>query len=97
MTLTEYDSNFNELITLLHNYGLLFFNNGYESQALSIFEYAISIGSDISNTFTLCAEMYQRNEQSKKFQWLKKEAEKISTSRKNIIVRKLQEFGPCSD
>ena len=28
---------------------------------------------------------------------LKKEAEKISTSRKDSIVRKLQEFGPCND
>ena len=92
-TLTEYDTNYNELITLLHNYGSIFAKEGYESQALSILEYAISIGSDISGTFLLCAKIYQENRQWDKIDWLKKEAEKISTSRKNSIVRKLQEFG----
>lgn len=90
--LTEYDTNFNELITLLHNYGSIFAKNGFETQALSILEYAISIGSDISGTYMLCAKIYQENNQCDKIDWLKKEAEKISTSRKNSIIRKLQEF-----
>ena len=92
--LTEYDANYNELITLLHNYGTVFLKEDYESQALSIFEYAISIGTDISGTYTTCAEIYQKNNQWDKIEWLKKEAEKVSTSRKDSIVRKLQEFGP---
>lgn len=91
--LTEYDTYYNELITLLHNYGSIFAKEGYESQALSILEYAISIGSDISGTYVLCAKIYQEHKQWEKIDWLKKEAEKISTSRKNSIVRKLQEFG----
>ena len=97
VTLTEYDSNFNELITLLHKYGELFAKEGYESQALFIWEYAVSIGSDISSTYTLCAGIYHKNKDHTKLQWLKKEAESISTSRKDIIVRKLQEFDLCND
>lgn len=94
--LTEYDTNYNELITLLHNYGSIFVKEGYESQALSILEYAISIGTDITGTYLLCAEIYQKYNHQDKIDWLKKEAEKISTSRKNSIVRKLQEFDPCN-
>lgn len=90
--LTEYDTNYNELITLLHNYGSIFAKDGFETQALSVLEYAVSLGSDISGTYTLCAEIYQKNNQWDKIDWLKKEAENISTSRKNSIVRKLQEF-----
>ena len=90
--LTEYDTNYNELITLLHNYGSIFAKEKYESQALFILEYAISIGTDISGTYLLLADIYQKNGQYDKIQWLKKEAEKISTSRKDSIVRKLQEF-----
>ena len=90
--LTEYDTNYNELITLLHNYGKIFAKEGYESQSLSILEYAISIGSDISGTYLLCAEIYRQNNQWNRIEWLKKETEKISTSRKDSIVRKLQEF-----
>ena len=92
--LTEYDTNYNELISLLHNYGSIFSKEGYDSQALSILEYAVSIGTDISGTYTTCAGIYQKNNQWEKLEWLKKEAEKISTSRKDSIVRKLQEFGP---
>lgn len=95
-TLTEYDSNYNELITLLHSYGSIFEKEGYEAQALSVLEYAISIGSDISGTYTLCGNIYEKNQQWDKIAWLKKEAEKISTSRKASIVRKLQEFDPCN-
>ncbi len=95
--LTEYDSNFSELITLLHNYAELFLASDFEDQALTILEYAISIGSDISKSYILCANIYQENKQYDKLTWLKKEAEKISTSRKNSIVRKLQEFDPCND
>lgn len=91
--LTEYDTNYNELITLLHNYGSIFAKEGYTSQALSILEYAISIGTDISATYILCAQIYQENKQWDQISWLKKEAEKIPTSRKDSIVRKLQEFG----
>ena len=96
-TLTEYDTNYNELITLLHNYGTILEKDGYETQALSVLEYAVSIGSDISGTYILCAKIYEKNQQWDKIQWLKKEAEKISTSRKDSIVRKLQEFDPYTD
>ena len=94
--LTEYDTNYNELITLLHNYGTILEKESYFAQALTVLEYAISIGTDISGTYILCANIYTENNQQDKIQWLKKEAEKISTSRKDSIVRKLQEFDPCN-
>lgn len=96
-TLTEYDTNYNELITLLHNYGSIYIREGYESQALFILEYAVSIGTDISGTYLLLAEIYQKNQQQDKIQWLKKESEKISTSRKASIIRKLQELDSSHD
>lgn len=94
-TLTEYDTNYNELITLLHNYGTLFTKDGYETQSLTILEYAVSIGSDISATYTTCAEIYLKNNMPEKFDWLKKEAEKISTSRKTSIINKLNSLYPA--
>ena len=95
--LTEYDTNYNELITLLHNYGDILEKEAYHEQTLKVLEYAVSIGTDISGTYMLCAKIYQKNNQWNKLDQLKKEAEKISTSRKNSIVRKLQEFDPCND
>ena len=92
--LTEYDANYNELITLLHNYGSIYAKEGFNTQACTILEYAVSIGTDISGTYLLLSQIYQNNNQHGKIQWLIKEAEKISTSRKNPIIRKLQELNP---
>lgn len=94
--LSEYDTNYSELITLLQTYGSLLFHDGYENQAAFVLEYAVSIGSDISSTYMLLAKIYENGGQWEKIEELKKEAEKISTSRKSSIVRKLQEFGPCN-
>ena len=94
--LTQYDTNYNELITLLHNYGELLAKSSYTKPALTVLEYAISIGTDIGGTYLLCAQIYRENNQASKLEQLKKEAEKISTSRKDSIVRKLQEFDPCN-
>ncbi len=90
--LTEYDTNYSELITILQNYGSLLIESGFEKAALKVLEYAISIGSDISKTYSTCAAIYQTHNQTDRLDWLKKEAEKISTSRKDSILRKLQEF-----
>ena len=90
--LTEYDTNYNELITLLHNYGSILEQDSYHEQALKVLEYAVSIGTDISGTYMLCAKIYQETNQYSKLEQLKKEAENISTSRKDSILRKLQEF-----
>lgn len=94
--LTQYDTNYNELITLLHNYAEILEKDFFYEQALTVLEYAISIGTDISATYMLCAKLYQETDQRNKLEYLKKEAEKISTSRKNSIVRKLQEFDLCN-
>ena len=93
--LIEYDTNYSELITLLQNYGNMLLESGFEDAALTVLEYSISIGSDISKTYTTCAAIYQTRDLQDKLTWLKKEAEKIPTSRKDSIVRKLQEFDPC--
>lgn len=95
--LTQWDTNYSELITLLHNYGNLLYQDGYEPSALLVFEYAVSIGTDISATYMLLAKIYAHMGQTEKIEALKKEAEHISTSRKDSIVRKLQEFDPYTD
>ena len=78
-------------------YGTILEQEAYYEQALRVLEYAISIGTDICGTYLLCAKIYQDSNQRNKLEQLKKEAEKISTSRKDSIVRKLQEFDPCND
>lgn len=95
--LTEYDSHYNELITLLQKYGELLQQEGYESQALSVLEYAVSIHSDISASYLLCAEIYRKTDRRDALTQLKQKAEALSSPRSSAIVRKLQEFDPYTD
>ena len=90
--LAQYDENYLELISLLHQYGAAYYHSCHLTQALTIFEYAISIGSDISDTFLLAAKIYQKQDTSSLAK-LYSSIDKLSQSRKNIILRKLTEEG----
>ena len=68
--------------------------NSYEKQALTIFEYAISIGTDISGTYTSCAKIYYDANDPDNISKLKRKAETISTSRKDSILAKLNTLYP---
>ena len=89
--LSEYDENYLELISLLNKYGSVYYDAGYLSQALAIFEYAISIGSDVTDTFLLLADIYKREEASDSLATLYTNVEKLSDKKKNIILKKLKE------
>lgn len=91
--LAEYDENYLELISLLHQYGNAYYQAGYLSQALRIFEYAISIGSDVADTFLLAARVYQLNGDSDKLNSLHRNVQGFPEARKNLILAKLNEGG----
>ena len=91
--LTEYDENYLELISLLHQYGNAYYQTEYLSQALAIFEYAISIGSDIADTFLSAARIYQLNQDKDGLNNLYNRAESLPEARKNLILGKLKEIG----
>lgn len=96
MTLTEYDGNYNELITLLQEYAQLLYTAGFSTEALVVLEYAISIGSDIGATYQLCADLYKGQGTLHKIQDLLEQAKAISSMRGPSIVRKMQEFDQCN-
>lgn len=96
MTLTEYDANYSELITLLQEYAQLLHTNNYSKEALTVLEYAISIGSDIGASYELCARLYQESNTSYKIPDLLEKARTISSIRGPSIVRKLQKFDQYS-
>ena len=91
-TLSEYDQNYSELITLLQEYAVLLKEAGFAKESLPILEYAISIGTDISTTYQMCASIYQEQHTPEKILELILSAEKILSSRKDAIIRMLKEL-----
>lgn len=93
--LCEADTNYNELVRLLHNYGKRLNELEYTGQAIEVLEYAISIGSDMSITYKLLTEIYIANNMpSDKISSLIEAADKLDSLTKNSILSYLHSAMP---
>lgn len=57
--LSEYDENYTTLITTLQKWAKLLYDNNYVEETRTILEYAVSVGSDITATYYLLADIYR--------------------------------------
>ncbi len=85
--LTKYDMNYTLLIRLLDNIGKDL--GSHESLAAAFLEYAVSIGSDITSTYTALGEIYKSRNENDKLAGLINTAEKITSLSGPTIVAKL--------
>lgn len=88
-SLTEYDTNFTKLIRILNTIGKELYASGNPSAAKEFLSYALSIGSDISETFTLLASIYVDAGHPQDINLLLKLAEGLETINKASIINKL--------
>ena len=95
--LSDYDENYISLLSLLHQYGVCYYEGGFWREALNIFSYAISIGSDGSETFILALKICHELGEKELFDHILSQANTLSEPRKNIIFRKLKESGLYND
>lgn len=99
--LSEFDRNFEELITLLQEWASFLLQNWGESARLcpeeerkqaakTVLAYAVSIGSDISGTYERLVKLYLESGERDKLPELKKQAEKIHTPPKKRILAMIE-------
>ncbi len=87
--LSSYDQNFIVLVRSLNKWGELLLQDHNIPDATTVFEYAISCGSDISQTFLSLAGIYLDNRSYDKLIMLKEKAKQISTPLKEPLLLKL--------
>lgn len=87
--LSYYDNNYLCLIRLLNSIGKELIELGNTSAAKEFLSYSLSIGSDISETFTMLAEIYKSMGHDKDIFILIKVAENLDTINKATILNKL--------
>lgn len=87
--LTEYDNNFTELIKLLNKLGEEILAAGDSASAGKFFEYAISIGSDISNTYVRLGEIYAASDSYTSLDALIETAKDLNSLSSSVIITKL--------
>ena len=100
--LSEFDRNFEDLITLLQEWASFLLHNWGEGAQLcpeeerkqaakTVLAYAVSIGSDISATYERLIKLYLESGEQDKLPGLKKQAEKIRTLPKKRILAMIEE------
>lgn len=87
--LSYYDNNYLRLIRLLNSIGKELLESGNASAAKEFLSYSLSIGSDISETFTLLADIYKSKGHDNDIDLLIRVAEKLETINKSSILNKL--------
>ena len=88
--LTEYDQNFTSLCMNLHELGCEYKLTGHEDEAIATFNAAISVGTDISGTYTTLAEMYAEKGLYVEIQRLINCADNIRSLTRTSTIKKLQ-------
>lgn len=89
--LSQCDTNYSTLVSLLANYGEKLFELSHQAEAKQVLEYALSLGSDIGSSYELLATIYEYEGHPEKIDALYESAEKITSIRRNSILRKLEE------
>lgn len=94
--ISTYDQNFVLLLRNLNQWGQILFEKREYQQAKQVFEYAIDLGSDITNTYLTLAKIYLEEDSIEKIQILiNKNQERESFMQKSIqekLVKIIQEY-----
>ncbi len=88
-TLSDCDNRFTLLITELNILGRLYIEENNPSLAKTVLEYAIGLGSDISETYINLAGLYKEDGQTEKINNLIALAANLTSLSKDSIIQKL--------
>lgn len=91
--LSEYDQNFSQLLRCLDKWGNFLYSQKHDIKcAKQVLEYSVSIGSDITGTYTTLASIYLEEDEPGKVQSLIDRAENSNFFMKDSIVLKLKKL-----
>ncbi len=88
----EYGDNFDELTVLLKEYGEILMARECITDAVSVFEFAASLGTDVSQNYILLGQCYEILGQYDKISYLMDQVSSMSLMLGQSILRHLQEI-----
>ena len=90
--LTEYDDRYTLLVQTIQKWADKLWENGYTKEAIPLLEEQVRIHADITSAYRKLAVYYRDNNEPEKIENLKKTAETLNSSSKNVILRSLEEI-----
>ena len=88
--LSEYDENYTTLVNTLTRWGARLIALEQYDDAVTVLEYGISIGSDVTRNYLLLAQEYRRRGEVEKIDALIEQAEGLTTLMKDSLLAKLK-------
>ncbi len=92
--LSEYDAAYTSMVRALYTWGDELHKNHLDEDAVTVLEFAVSTGSDVSRTYDILAEIYRESDSYKKIEELIDKVSTINSSNKNNIIRHLKSYLP---
>lgn len=89
--LTEYDQNYTVMVRTLQKWADLLLEAGYEKEAVTLMEFAVITGTDISKTYFSLADYYTTHNRSEQIDFLISTAGSLRSSNKERILKQLRE------
>lgn len=87
--LTEYDQNFTDLLHTLSDYSNRLLELEHNDAAVSVLEFCVDIGSDVSTHYTTLANCYKKSNKTDKLSDLRTKAASLDSLMKSSILQKL--------
>ncbi len=87
--LSEYDQNYTALLRSIVAYAGSLVKNGFETEAVPVLEFGISIDSDIRANYTLLADIYKKQGDTSKINELITRASSLDSMMKSSILEQL--------
>ncbi|MCR4955819.1 MAG: hypothetical protein K6A30_03955 [Lachnospiraceae bacterium] len=90
--LMEYDTNFTALCTAVFEWGKKLIDTGHIEEAMTVLEFGVNCGSDVTGNYTLLAHLYMDRNLSYRIDDLLKKAESLNSLSKDNIILKLNQI-----
>ncbi len=90
--LSEYDDRFTLLVQTIRKWADRLWENGYTVEAVPLLEEQVRIHADVTSAYRKLAVYYRDNNEPEKIETLRKTAETLNSSSKNVILKYLDEL-----
>jgi hypothetical protein len=90
--LLEYDNNYTILVSILQKWAERLYHKGDIQEAKAVLEYALSIGSDVTNTYKLLAEIYRKQESPEKIDALIQTVSKLTIHDQDKLITDIKDI-----
>jgi hypothetical protein len=87
--LMEYDNNYTILVSMLQKWAERLYSKGYEEDALSVLEYAVSCKTDVNKSYKLLADLYKKRNTPEKITDLIQMISSMSIHDKDKLIKEL--------